>query len=408
MKRSSDRILTTHAGSLVRPPEILEVLKAEQVNEPIDQAAFAAKLRTAVADVVREQAAHGVDIPDDGEFGKVGWTTYVLERFAGLEPKDASRSTLPALAGKDRQDFAEFYAIWGPVERSLWLPPALQEAGRALAPTMRWVCTGPITYKGRAAIDRDIANFQAALAAAGVEEGFLPVAAPGSIEASHPNEYYTDDAEYVYAIANALKEEYRAIIDAGLILQIDDAFLPFVYDRMVLTSTMEEYRTFCALRIEALNDALAGIPEERIRYHICWGSWNGPHSTDVPLKEIVDLVLQVNAGAYSIEAANPRHEHEWRVWQDVKLPEGKILIPGVVTHSTNIIEHPELVAERIVRFANLVGRENVIAGTDCGFSQIWNLIRVHPSIQWAKLDALAEGARLATKQLWGQTVGARA
>jgi 5-methyltetrahydropteroyltriglutamate--homocysteine methyltransferase len=404
MKRSTDRILTTHAGSLIRPPEILEVLKAEQVNEPIDEAAFAAKLKSAVADVVREQRTHGVDIPDDGEFGKVGWTTYVLERFSGLEPKESA--ALPALAGKDRQDFAEFYAIWGPVERSLWLPPGLQEAGRALAPTMRWVCTGPIAYKGRAAIDRDITNFKAALAAAGVDEGFLPLAAPGSIEASHPNEYYRSDEEYVYAIAEAVKEEYRAIIDAGLILQIDDAFLPFVYDRMVLSSTMEEYKRFCALRVEALNHALAGIPEDRIRYHICWGSWNGPHSTDVPLREIVDLVLKVNAGAYSIEAANPRHEHEWRVWETTKLPEGKILIPGVVTHSTNIIEHPELVAERIVRFANLIGRDNVIAGTDCGFSQIWNLIRVHISIQWAKLDALAAGARLASEQLWGRATGA--
>jgi 5-methyltetrahydropteroyltriglutamate--homocysteine methyltransferase len=408
MKRSTDRILTTHAGSLVRPPEIIEVLKAEHFNEPYDEQAFESRLRTGVADVVRQQAEAGVDIPSDGEFGKVGWTIYVLERFAGLEAKALPLGATPLGRGKDRQDFAEFYAVWGPLEQSLWLPPSLQEGARAAAERpVRWVCTGPISYQGEAAIQRDIANLTAALQGVPVAEAFLPVVAPGSAEASHRNEYYPSDEAYVYALADALREEYRAIVEAGLLLQVDDAFLPYVYDWLVETTSMEDYLKYCALRVEALNYALRGIPEERVRYHICWGSWNGPHSTDVPLKAIVPLVLQVNAGAYSIEAANPRHEHEYRVWEEVTLPAGKVLIPGVVTHSTNIIEHPELVAERIGRFARLVGRENVIAGTDCGFSQHWNLIRTHPSIQWAKLRALADGARLATTQLWGQPVAAR-
>lgn len=408
MRRSTDRILTTHAGSLIRPPEVMEVLKNEQINQPYDQQSFERHLTKGVAEVVRAQAEAGVDIPSDGEFGKVGWNNYVLERFFGLEPEDTGLSALPVMRGKDRQDFADFYAAWGPIERSAWLPPELQEAGKAAGTALRWVCSGPIAYKGKAAIERDIANFKAALAAAGVSEGFLPVVAPGSVEASHPNKYYATDEAYLYALADALKEEYHAVIDAGLLLQVDDAFLPFVYDRMVLTSTMEEYLSFSQARIEALNYALKGIPPDRVRYHICWGSWNGPHSSDVPLKDIIHLVLAVNADAYSIEAANPRHEHEWRVWENVSLPEGKCLIPGVVTHSTNVIEHPELIADRIVRFANLVGRENVIAGTDCGFSQHWNLIRTHSSIQWAKLRALAEGAHLASRQLWGSAVGARA
>ena len=410
MKRSSERILTTHAGSLVRPPEIIAVMAAREAGRPYDQAAFAQNLRRSVAEVVRQQAEVGVDIPSDGEFGKVGWTSYVSERLAGLEPGTSPPSggeIARQIFGKDRQDFAEFYAIWGAHERTMWLPPEI--AQQPPPPSMiRWECTGPISYKGHAAIQADIANFKAALEGVQVEEAFLPVAAPGSAEAGRLNQYYPNEEAYLFAIADALKEEYRAIVDAGLLLQVDDAFLPALYDRLLASSTMEDYRKFSQLRIDAVNHALQGIPEDRVRYHIYWGSWNGPHSTDVPLRDIIDLVLQVNAGAYSIEAANPRHEHEWRVWEDVKLPAGKILIPGVVTHSTNIIEHPELVAERIVRFANLVGRENVIAGTDCGFSQIWNLIRTHPSIQWAKLRALAEGAQLASRQLWGQPVGGRA
>ncbi len=399
MKHSIDRILTTHAGSLVRPPAIIAVMAAREGNQPYDHERFAGELRGGVAAVVREQAEAGVDIPSDGEFGKVGWTNYVTERISGLEPRATRPGEVRQIFGKDRQDFAEFYAAWGRHERTMWLPPAQAEAP-APSSLIAWECSGPISYTGQEAIQTDIANFKAALAGVQVEEAFLPVSAPGSAEATRLNHFYPSEEAYLYALADALKTEYHAIVDAGLLVQVDDAFLPALYDRLLLSGTLEDYRKFSHLRIEAVNHALHGIPEDRVRYHICWGSWNGPHSTDVPLKEIIDLVLEVNAGAYSIEAANPRHEHEWRVWENTKLPEGKILIPGVVTHSTNIIEHPELVAERIVRFARLVGRENVIAGTDCGFSQIWNLIRTHPSIQWAKLRALAEGARLATEQLW--------
>ncbi|HLZ72026.1 MAG TPA: cobalamin-independent methionine synthase II family protein [Dehalococcoidia bacterium] len=403
MKHSTDRILTTHAGSLVRPPEIIAVMAAREARQPYDQAAFSGQLHDGVAEVVREQAAAGVDIPSDGEYGKVGWTNYVTERISGLEARPFEPGRARQIFGKDREDFADFYAAWNRHERTMWLPPA-QAAAPATSSLIAWECTGPIKYTGQQAIQTDIANFKAALNGVRVqgafEDAFLPVSAPGSAEATRLNQYYPSEEAYLYALADALKEEYRAIVDAGLLVQVDDAFLPALYDRLLLSGSLEDYRKFSHLRVEAVNHALKGIPEDRVRYHICWGSWNGPHSTDVPLKEIVDLVLEVNAGAYSIEAANPRHEHEWRVWENVKLPEGKILIPGVVTHSTNIIEHPELVAERITRFARLVGRENVIAGTDCGFSQIWNLIRTHPSIQWAKLRALAEGARLATQQLW--------
>ena len=398
MKRSSDRILTTHVGSLIRPPEIIEVMYATDNHQPYDEAAFGLNLKTGVQDVVRKQAEAGVDIVSDGEFGKRGWTGYVSDRLGGFEARPNPGGPA-ALFGKDRRDFADFYAIWQRAERT-WLPPHIIEALNARPSQLqRYACVAPVTYRAAAIIQRDIANFKAALQGVNVEEAFLPVAAPASAEAGRTNEYYKSDEEYVYAIADALKQEYTAIADAGLLLQVDDAFIPALYDRIAATS-MEEYRKFCQLRIEALNYALDGIAEDRVRYHICWGSWNGPHSTDVPLKDIVDLVLRVKAQAYSIEAANPRHEHEWMVWQDTKLPEGKILIPGVVTHSTNIIEHPELVAWRTGLYANLVGRENVIAGTDCGFSQFWNLIRTHESIQWAKLESLAEGARLATKQLW--------
>ncbi len=316
----------------MRPPEIIAVLKAEAFGEPYDQEAFIRHLRTAVAEVVRRQAEAGVDIPSDGEFGKVGWNNYVLERFSGLELRELPPGATPLGRGKDRREFADFYAVWNQVERTIWLPPEVAQAVSATGTmTARWVCTGPIRYKGHAAIQRDIANFKTALAAAGIAEGFLPVAAPGSVEASHPNEYYPSDEAYLYAIADALREEYRAIVDADLLLQVDDAFLPYVYDWMVDRASLTDYLKYCEVRVEALNYALRGLAEERVRYHICWGSWNGPHSTDVPLRDIVHLVLKVNAGAYSIEAANPRHEHEWKVWRDVKLPEGKVLIPGVVT-----------------------------------------------------------------------------
>jgi 5-methyltetrahydropteroyltriglutamate--homocysteine methyltransferase len=266
----------------------------------------------------------------------------------------------------------------------------------------RAVCTGPIRYKGHAAVARDIANLKTAAAKAGAREAFLPVVAPASALPESKNEHYRTERDFMFALAEALREEYKAIVDAGLIVQIDDAFLPYMYEKLVPPMTLAEYRNWADLRIDALNHALEGIPEERSRYHICWGSWNGPHTFDVPFKEIVDLVLKVKVGAYLFEAANPRHEHEWRLWEKVQPAPGKVLIPGVISHATNIVEHPELVAERIVRIAKFVGRENVMGGTDCGFAQSPFARRVHPTIQWAKLRALAEGARIATAELWGR------
>jgi 5-methyltetrahydropteroyltriglutamate--homocysteine methyltransferase len=408
MKRSAERMLTTHVGSLVRPAELVETLRAEQLGQDYDADAFERALAPAVAEVVRQQADAGVDVVDDGEYGKVAWTQYVVERLGGIEHREADPTTMRggALVSKDRQEFAAFYSVYDRVSSTMWLPPDL--AGRfgdtSLGRLGRWFCVAPITYRGQQAIRRDIANLQAAVGQVQgrLTEAFLPLAAPASVEASVPNQYYPSEEAYVYALADALREEYRAVVDAGFLLQVDDAFIPYNYDRLLAQgATLAEYRKHCEMRIEAVNYALRGIPEDRVRYHICWGSWAGPHTSDVPLREIVDLVLQVNAQAYSVEAANPRHEYEWKVWREVKLPEGKILIPGIITHSTNVVEHRETVAERIERYAGVVGKENMLAGTDCGFAQGWNMARTHPSVQWAKLQALAEGARLASGRLWG-------
>jgi 5-methyltetrahydropteroyltriglutamate--homocysteine methyltransferase len=386
MKRSSDRILTTHVGSLIRPPALLAFLRAKQGGQPFDAAAHEACLKASVADVVRHQADVGVDIVSDGEFGKsISWSQYVLERLSGFERRPIAGSD-PFARGADRDRFAEFYA-----ELDAREPRNTQFDS---------VCVGPIDYVGAAELKRDIDNFKAALGAVAVEEAFLPVAAPASVIPDRKNEYYKTEQDLIDAIAAAMRVEYRMIVDAGFLLQLDDARAAVTYDRMVPPARFADYHAWVARHVAAMNRALEGIPEDRVRYHVCWGSWPGPHTTDVPLKDIVDLVLQVRAGAYVIEGANPRHEHEWRVWESVKLPPGKVLIPGVVSHATNIVEHPELIAERIVRLARLVGRENVIASTDCGFAQGPFLRRVHPSIQWAKLEALAAGARLATKALW--------
>jgi 5-methyltetrahydropteroyltriglutamate--homocysteine methyltransferase len=383
MKRSEHRILTTHTGSLIRPPELLEFVTARQQGRPYDEQAYEECLRRSVAEIVRKQAEVGIDIVNDGEFGKSGWANYILERVSGFEIRRDQLVPLVWL-GRDRERFAEFFA---------------KEMPGAVTGAPAEVCVGPIRYTDQVSIYRDVANLKAALDSVKVEEAFLTVVAPASTAYNGINEYYPSEREYVYAIAEALKAEYHAVYNAGLLVQVDDAVLANMYDHLVQKSP-EHYRRWAALRIEALNHALEGIPEERVRYHVCFGSWHVPHTSDAPLAEIVDLILRVRAGAYSIEAANVRHEHEYHVWEDVKLPEGKILIPGVVTHHTVTVEHPQLVAERIVRFARLVGRENVIAGTDCGFAQGAGLQRVHPSIMWAKLAALVEGARLATKQLW--------
>ncbi|HEX5369852.1 MAG TPA: cobalamin-independent methionine synthase II family protein [Dehalococcoidia bacterium] len=400
MKRSTERILTTHTGSLVRPVEIVELMRGLEAGGPVDDVELSSKLARAVEEVVKHQAGAGIDVPSDGEFGKRGWTSYVSERLGGLEQFTAPYSGIVnSLAGGQFERYRGFYELYNRYERTIWLPGGL-EAQASDPPSIGWRCVGPITYTGQAAIERDIANLKVAMAAEGVEEAFLPVAAPCSVEATRANSYYDREEDYLFALAGALHEEYRAIVDAGLLLQIDDAFMPAVHPRMLQNGTEQQYRDYVNLTIDALNHALEGIPEDRVRYHICWGSQNVPHTWDVPLEEIVDLVLRVKAQAYVIEAANPRHEHEWAVWENTKLPEGKILVPGVISHSTNVVEHPRLVAQRIETFARLVGRENVIAGTDCGFSQNWNLVRVHPEVRWAKLEALAEGAKLASQALW--------
>lgn len=394
---STNRILTTHVGSLVRPPRLIEFLKLTENGVDYDSNAFSACLEESVAEVVQQQAAAGVDYVSDGEFGKSGsWSWYIAKRIAGViqRPATAEEVSDPLLAlgpWRDQAAFPEFYAEYFPIQ-NLRTPPV---------PSVS-VCQGPIRYIGQSLIGRDIANLKAAISKVKVEGAFLPVVAPFSAFPTLKNEYYSTEHELLMALADAMREEYRAIIDAGLMLQIDDAFLPFMYERLVPPMTLDQYRTWAEMRVDALNHALEGIPEERTRYHVCWGSWNGPHTFDVPLKEILDLILKVRVGAYLFEAANPRHEHEWRVWQNVKLPPHKVLIPGVISHATNVVEHPELVAERLVRLARIVGRENVMGGTDCGFAQGPFIRRVHPTIQWAKLKALAEGARLATIELWGR------
>jgi 5-methyltetrahydropteroyltriglutamate--homocysteine methyltransferase len=344
--------------------------------------------------VIRKQAEVGIDIVSDGEYGKtISWSRYILDRISGFEERhDNSPGFRSAVAGKDRRDFAEFYQEYESAYGFVGMGKAFK--------TGTWVITGPIKYTGQSAIRRDIEDVKRALKNVQVVDAFMPLVAPASVVPQRRDEFYKSEEEALFAIAEALREEYSAVIDAGLIVQIDDAFLAATYDVMVPPKTLEEYRRWAELRVEALNHALKGIPEERTRYHLCWGSWNGPHTNDVPLKAIVDLVLRVKTGGYSLEMANPRHEHEWRVWESVKLPEGRKLVPGLISHSTNVVEHPELVAERITRLAKLVGRENVIASTDCGFAQGPFARRVHPSIMWAKLAALAEGARIASKELW--------
>jgi 5-methyltetrahydropteroyltriglutamate--homocysteine methyltransferase len=388
--RSGDRILTTHVGSLIRPPDLLPFIRARQSGQPYDETAYAECLRKSVADVVRRQAEAGIDLPSDGEFGKgISWSQYALERLSGFERRPTA--TNPFRRGADRARFAEFYAELDAADG----PPASAGALTPLA-----VCVGPIRYTGQAEVQRDVANFKAALQAAGAKQGFLPVAAPTSVIPDRKNEHYKSDEDCLRAIGEAMRDEYRAIVDAGLLLQLDDARFAVTYDRMVPPATMAEYMKWLELQVETTNRALEGLPEDRIRYHVCWGSWPGPHITDVPLKEVVHEMLKIRAGAFLIEGANPRHEHEWRVWEKVKLPAGKVLIPGVISHATNVVEHPELVAERLVRIARLVGRENLMAGTDCGFAQGPFHRRVHPTIMWAKLEALAAGARLASRELW--------
>ncbi|HXJ82514.1 MAG TPA: cobalamin-independent methionine synthase II family protein [Candidatus Methylomirabilis sp.] len=402
MKTSRDRILTSHAGSLPRPDALIDANRAREAGGTADERAFQEQLRSTVVEVVRRQRDIGVAVPGDGEYGKSmghrvnyrAWWSYSFQRLGGLELGQQGLYDMPARRSRpgevvltsfgDRRDRLRFAAAYADPDSGVSTGP------RASV----WpVCVGPLTYTGHAAIAADIAHFKAGLAAAGVDEGFMTSIAPGSA-ARIANAHYKTDEEFVWACADALREEYKAIVDAGLILQLDDPAIAENWDMVNPEPPADEYRKFSMVRVEALNHAIRGLPEDRIRFHLCWGSWHGPHTTDIPLREIVDVMLAVKCGAYSFEAGNVRHEHEWRVWQDIRLPDDKLILPGVVSHATNVVEHPELVAERITRFAGVVGKERVIASTDCGLGG-----RVHPQIAWAKLESLAEGAALATRQL---------
>ena len=382
MKRSLDRILTTHAGSLPRPPDVL----AMAAGEALDPVASAARVRRAVADVVRRQAEHGLDVVTDGEMSKPSFITYVTERLSGFEPS-REPGAVPWAGSREATAFPGFYE------------PTLRQSPNAAAP--RFVCTGPVTYVGHAQVRADIDNLTAALAGLRVEEAFIPAIAPSNVEGRQKNAHYKTDEEYLFAIADAMHEEYQAIVDAGFLLQIDDPRL-VTYYILNPRASVAECRAWAAVRVEALNHALRGIPRDRVRFHTCYSINMGPRVHDMELKDVVDIILSVRAGAYSFEAANPRHEHEWRVWESVTLPDGALLIPGVITQSTVLVEHPELVAERIVRFAGVVGRERVIAGADCGFASFAGSAEIHPSVVWAKLAALTAGARIASQRLWSR------
>jgi 5-methyltetrahydropteroyltriglutamate--homocysteine methyltransferase len=403
MRQSRDQVLTSHAGSLPRPDALIEANRTRESGMATDERRFQDNLRSSVAEVVRLQEQAGIAIPGDGEFGKSmghkvnyrAWWSYSFQRLGGLELGTTGLYDMPAQRSRpgevvltsfaDRRDRVRFAAAYADPDSGITTGPR---------PALWPVCIGKLTYTGQAAIQSDIANFKAALQAAGVEEGFMTSIAPGSASRI-ANRYYKTEEEFLFACADAMREEYKAIVDAGLVLQLDDPAIAENWDMVNPEPAVSDYKKFSMVRVEALNHAIKGLPEDRIRFHLCWGSWHGPHTTDIPMRDIVEVMLAVKCRAYSFEAANVRHEHEWKVWQDVKLPDGKLILPGIVSHATNVVEHPELVAERITRFANAVGKERVIASTDCGLGG-----RVHPQIAWAKLEALAQGAALATRQLW--------
>jgi len=403
MRQSRDQILTSHAGSLPRPGVLIDANRARESGMTTDERRFQDQLRSSVAEVVHLQTQAGITVPGDGEFGKSmghkvnyrAWWSYSFQRLGGLELGTTGLYDMPARRSgpgevvltsfADRRDRLKFGAAYADPDSGITTGPR---------PALWPVCVSQLTYTGHAAIQSDIANFKAALQAARVEEGFMTSIAPGSASRI-ANRYYKTDEEFLWACADAMREEYKAIVDAGLVLQLDDPAIAENWDMVNPEPSVADYKKFSMVRVEALNHAIRGLAEDRIRFHLCWGSWHGPHTTDVPMRDIVDVMLAVKCGAYSFEAANVRHEHEWKVWQDVKLPDGKLILPGIVSHATNVVEHPELVAERITRFANLVGKERVIASTDCGLGG-----RVHAQIAWAKLEALAQGAALATRQLW--------
>jgi 5-methyltetrahydropteroyltriglutamate--homocysteine methyltransferase len=398
----SDRILTSHAGSLPRPEDLVQANLARSTGEGPDDATYEEQLGAAVSDVVAQQTELGIDIVNDGEYGHSmgerydygAWWSYVFPRLGGLELDEVALLEAPQARPKpgevalasfaERRDWQRFSEAYDDPSSGAALPNR---------PPVTPVARGPVTYTGQEMVQRDIANFKAALESQGLRDGYLNSVAPGSC-ARFGNEFYEDDEALIYACADAMREEYTAILDAGLMLQLDDPAIAENWDQINPAPSVEAYKRFTRVRVKALNHAIRDLPSERIRFHLCWGSWHGPHVTDIPMADIVDLMLEINAGVYSFEAANVRHEHEWKIWQDVRLPEGKKILPGVVSHATNVVEHPELVAERIARFASGVGAENVIASTDCGLGG-----RVHPQIAWAKLEALSRGAELASRRL---------
>ena len=384
MKRSSERILVTHVGSLARPPELMEMLVARNEGKPYDRDALAKRTKEAVAQVVQKQIECGVDIVNDGELGKSNFSRYTRERLSGFIERAAAPDFKPtSIFGRDMIEFQDYFNRGGRT--------SIGHHARL------FFCVEPLKYVGQDEVKSDIDNLKAALQEKHFAEAFLPAIAPGTMEHWMKNEYYPNDEAYLFAIANAMHEEYKAIVDAGFVLQIDDPDLADAW-QMFPQMSLAEYRKYQELRIDALNHGLRDLPIDRVRFHMCWGSYHGPHKYDIPLSDIADLILNVRAGAYSIEASNPCHDHEWRVWQETKLPDGKILIPGVIGHYSDFIEHPQAIADRLVGYAKIIGRENVIAGTDCVIGS-----RVgHPQIGWAKFQAMAEGARLATKELWGR------
>jgi 5-methyltetrahydropteroyltriglutamate--homocysteine methyltransferase len=391
MQRSTERFLTTHVGSLPRPPDLLAMILAKEQGAAFDADLYARRVREAVAEVVNRQAECGIDILADGEMGRFGFIPYVNERLAGIEPRPNAARTGGWARSREYLAFPEYYA---------WAGQMPGAAGRA--PPTQWVCTGPVSYKGQAGLGSDIANLKAALAETGATEAFMPAVSPSNLANWNVNEYYKSDAEFRVALADALHDEYRAIVDAGLVLQIDDPQFASHW-AMHPEIDLAECRRWAATSVELLNHALAGIPADRVRYHTCYSINMGPRVHDIELKNLVDIMLGIEAGAYSFEAANPRHEHEWKVWETAKLPPDKILVPGIVTHASNLVEHPEVVAQRILRFAGAVGRERVIAGADCGFASMSTSREVHPSVVWAKFEALAEGARIASAEAWGRS-----
>jgi 5-methyltetrahydropteroyltriglutamate--homocysteine methyltransferase len=408
MKASTQRILTTHTGSLHRPPDLEELYRKKLSGEPYDGGALESRLRSAVGEIVEKQVQIGVDIVDDGEFSKVDFFSYAKYRLTGIESRPVDKAIVtnkflhPAMKSamsspQVRQRFSQFYADTEPPEGAATPPSVIQmymPLGTAVEPPAIYSCVGPLKYK-QDEVRRDIDNFRSALANVSVEEAFMPVVAPGMFATRHIDEYYRDEEEYYFAVADALHEEYQAIVDAGFLIQIDDVSLPGRYRIQVPAEGLQAFNRWADLAVHALNHALKGIPAEKVRYHLCWSSQNVPHTDDAPLEHLVKAILKINAQGYQLEASNVRHGHEWRVWKDAGLPDNKILMPGVICHATNVIEHPEYVSDLICKYAGVVGRDRVIAATDCGFR--W---RVHPEIAWAKLEALVEGARLASRELW--------